>query len=148
MSDASLSDLSSAVGTWWAVGTWSAVAAGGALGALARTAVYAVLASRTKLHHEGSLAGLGLARATLAVNLAGSFLLGLSASMLPMGPGEEPMRVFIVTGFCGSLTTFSTLCLDVVGLTRANLRGALVGYLLANGLLGLAAFCLGRALAG
>jgi CrcB protein len=124
---------------WWAVGS------GGALGALARAAVYASLARRTKLHHEGILAGLGLARATLLVNLVGSFLLGLSVASLPMEAGDGPMRVFFVTGFCGSLTTFSTLCLDVVELARANLRVRLVGYLLANGLLGVAAFCVGLA---
>ncbi len=133
MSDATL---------WWAVG------AGGALGALFRAAVYGALAKRTKLHHEGTLADLGLARATLMVNLAGSFLLGLSAAILPMGAGDDAMRVFFVTGFCGSLTTFSTLCLDAVELARANLRGPLVGYLLANGLLGVASFCVGLAVAG
>ena len=77
MSDATL---------WWAVGS------GGALGALVRAGVYGALARRTRLHHEGAWAGLGLARATLVVNLAGSFLLGLPATMLPMGTGHEPMR--------------------------------------------------------
>ncbi len=77
MSDASL---------WWAV------AAGGSFGALVRAAVYGGLARRTQLHPERAWVGLGLARATLVVNLAGSFLLGLPATMLPMGTGHEPMR--------------------------------------------------------
>ena len=85
-----------------------------------------------------------MARATLLVNLVGSFLLGLSVASLPMGAGDGPMRVFFVTGFCGSLTTFSSVCLDAVGLARASRRSLLIGYLLANGLLSVAAFSLGR----
>ncbi len=133
MSDASL---------WWAV------AAGGSFGALVRAAVYGTLARRTRLHPERAWAGLGLARASLVVNLTGSFLLGLSATMLPTGAGDEPIRVFFVAGFCGSLTTFSSLCLDTVSLARANRRVPLVAYLLANGVLGVAAFSLGLAVVG
>lgn len=91
-----------------------AIAAGGALGALAR-------------HKVGSLAmhwlGSGFPYGTLAVNIVGSFLLGLLAGGLAFKftlPLEA--RAFLIVGFCGAFTTFSTFALDFATLTeRGNL---------------------------
>jgi CrcB protein len=47
-------------------------------------------------------------RATLAVNVAGSFLLGI---LLGAGPSDSVATVAGV-GFCGSLTTFGTFALE------------------------------------
>jgi CrcB protein len=49
----------------------------------------------------------GFPRATLIVNLAGAFLLGIVLAL----PGE--WRVILGTGFCGALTTFSGVSLQL-----------------------------------
>ena len=72
---------------------------------------------------------------TLAVNVAGSFLLGL----LVAGPFSAESVLAFGTGFCGAFTTFSTFAFETVRLAeegetrRALLNGAtnLVGALLA-----------------
>lgn len=46
---------------------------------------------------------------TLAANLLGSLLLGLSVTWLGRHPGlPTELRLFVITGFLGGLTTFST----------------------------------------
>lgn len=122
---------------------WSAVVAGGALGALVRGGVYRLGAAPLS-HNEGAL---GLGRATLFVNLAGSFLLGVLVEVLAGLPAADPLRTFWLTGFCGSLTTFSTFCADAIRLTDAQGRGPMLRYLLANGVLSVVAFTAGLGIA-
>jgi CrcB protein len=95
------------------------IAAGAAIGGVVRYA----------------LAGFGW-RGTLAVNVAGSFLLGL---LLGVEPGRDTLLV-VGAGFCGALTTFSTFALEasrgpwqvrsmVMGVTTmACLVAATAGY--------------------
>ncbi len=45
---------------------------------------------------------------TFAVNLLGSFLIGVLFVVLPKGSGQ----LLFVTGFCGGFTTFSTFSLE------------------------------------
>ena len=69
-------------------------------------------------------------RATLGVNVAGSFVLGL---LLAARPGSDLVTV-MGTGFCGSLTTFGTFALEAstgprslrLVIVTANLAGCLV----------------------
>ncbi len=104
-----------------------AIALGGALGALAR-------------HKAGSVAmhwlGSGFPYGSLAVNVAGSFLLGLLAGGLAFRfslPLEA--RAFLMVGFCGAFTTFSTFALDFATLTeRGNLM--LAGFYVAASVAG------------
>lgn len=74
-------------------------------------------------HHLGGFVHVSAARAlssehhfpfgTLAVNVLGSFVLGLVGS-LAMGGTISPVVASIVgNGFCGALTTFSTLAVDL-----------------------------------
>lgn len=42
---------------------------------------------------------------TFAVNILGSFILGL---LTKIAPGNEQVRLLLMTGFCGGFTTFST----------------------------------------
>lgn len=49
-------------------------------------------------------AGLLLPSATFFVNMTGSFLIGLCATLLPAG---SPWRLLLITGFLGGYTTFS-----------------------------------------
>jgi len=61
------------------------------------------------------LLGPGFAWGTLTVNVAGSFLIGLYATLtepdgrLMAGP---TMRQFVLAGFCGGFTTFSIFSLE------------------------------------
>ena len=92
-----------------------AIAFGGALGAVGRHLV------ATQVSH---LFGAGFPVGTLAVNLLGSFAIGLlvEAAALVWAPPAE-LRAFLAVGFLGSFTTFSTFSMEAVLLYD---RGALV----------------------
>lgn len=52
---------------------------------------------------------------TLLANLVGGYLIGVAVSFLASRPDLPPQwRLFIVTGFMGGLTTFSTFSAEVV----------------------------------
>ncbi len=52
---------------------------------------------------------------TLAANLVGGYLIGIAAAWFMHRPELPPeWRLFIVTGFLGGLTTFSTFSAEVV----------------------------------
>lgn len=56
---------------------------------------------------------------TLVANLVGGFLIGLVIGALAQHPTLPPeWRLFLVTGFLGALTTFSTFSAEVVGLLQ------------------------------
>jgi CrcB protein len=77
---------------------------------------------------------------TLVVNVVGSGLLGvvLGASSVP------PEVVALVgTGFCGTLTTFSTFGADVVRLAEERSLGRALAYLMATLVLALGAAAAG-----
>jgi fluoride exporter len=98
------------------------------VGALARAA----LATAT-----GAADGTRWPWATFGVNIAGAFLLGWFATRLqerlPLSAYRRPL---LGTGFCGALTTFSTMQLEVLRMLdagRLGLAGAYVGASLALG---------------
>lgn len=69
---------------------------------------------------------------TLAANLLGGFLIGVAVAFFNKHPGLSPqMRLMVITGFLGGLTTFSTFSAEVVSLIG---RGE---YLWAFGAVGL-----------
>lgn len=54
---------------------------------------------------------------TLAANLVGGYLIGLAVAFFMQHPGLSPeWRLFIITGFLGGLTTFSTFSAETVAL--------------------------------
>lgn len=56
---------------------------------------------------------------TLAANLLGGFLIGVSMEMLSMPSATAPaLRLLLMTGFLGGLTTFSTFSGEVAGLLQ------------------------------
>ena len=105
-------------------GTIGAIFAGGVLGSLARAGVGEALA------HGGP----GWPWATFAVNVVGAFLLGWFATQPPSG-----WRPFLTTGFCGALTTFAALQLELLRMLDAERFGVAAAYAAASIAAGLAA---------
>lgn len=95
----------------------------------------------------GALARVGLAEsaphganqwpwATFAVNMAGALLLGYFVARLRDHPEDSLAHPFLTTGICGTLTTFSTLQLELFEMVDAGhlgLAAAYVGATLAAG---------------
>lgn len=98
---------------------WLAIAVGGAGGALARWLV------STGVHRW---LGREFPWGTLAVNVAGSFAMGLLAVLLVERLAVGPAwRAGILVGFLGAFTTFSTFALETIALADdgMNLRAAM-----------------------
>lgn len=56
---------------------------------------------------------------TFIVNLVGAFIIGLAVSFFSNSSITPNYKLFLVTGFCGALTTFSTFSVEVVELLQA-----------------------------
>jgi fluoride exporter len=84
------------------------------------------------------------ARGTLVVNVAGSGLLGV---VLGLGAVPGWVVALVGTGFCGTLTTFSTFGFEVVHLVEERAFGRALGYLLATLVLGVGAAAAGYVVA-
>jgi len=112
------------------------VGIGGALGAVARHAVYERVANDTDVPH-----------ATLAVNVLGSLVLGLATGLGASGVLGGDALLLVGTGACGAFTTFSTFAFETVdrgtrstraaaanalGTLALALAGAAVGFWLAT----------------
>ena len=115
----------------------AAIAAGGATGALLRVALA-----------RGYTAGPdSWPWITFAVNLAGAFLLGYFATRLqerlPLSAYRRPL---LGTGFCGALTTFSTMQLELLKRLDGRHYGLAVAYALTSIVLGYACVHLATAL--
>jgi CrcB protein len=63
---------------------------------------------------------------TLIANLSGGYLIGLAFAWISANPALPPeLRLLVVTGFLGGLTTFSTFSVEVVDAAqRGNLSSA------------------------
>lgn len=66
---------------------------------------------------------------TLAANLLGGYLIGVAVAFFAQHPSLPPAwRLFVITGFLGGLTTFSTFSAEVVN----NLAAGRTGWALAT----------------
>jgi len=112
------------------------VALGGVAGVLARYGI-----GRLTLHHEGLL------WATVGINVAGSFLLGLLTAGAWL---SRDLREGLGVGFLGGFTTFSTFSVQAVLEVDGGRPGTAVSYVAASVVGGIAAatagYALGRAL--
>ena len=107
---------------------------GGGLGAMARHGV-----GRAGL----ALLGPGFPWWTLAVNVAGSFLIGLLAGLFGALETGHHARLFLTTGFLGGFTTFSAFSLDALTLWERGAASHAALYVLASVLLSLLAAAMG-----
>jgi CrcB protein len=83
-----------------------------------------------------------LAVGTLAVNVSGSFLLGLLSELAP------PAVTILGVGGLGAYTTFSSFARDVVALAEQGRLGLAGCYVAASCALGIGAAAVGIAIAG
>jgi len=114
------------------------IAAGGALGTLARYGTDRVLV----------VSPAGFPWATFAVNVTGSFVLGLVVTLVvERWPPTRYVRPFAAIGFCGGFTTFSTLAVETVQRTQHGHVGLAAGYVMASLAAGVVAVTIGMALA-
>lgn len=112
-----------------------AVAAGAALGALARW--------QAGLLFNARWAGFPLG--TLLVNLVGGLLIGIALEWFARQP-HEVLKLLLVTGFLGGLTTFSAFSGESLALLRHGAFGMALAHTAAHVLGSLAAAWLGMRL--
>jgi CrcB protein len=96
-----------------------AIFAGGFLGAVARAELVEVLP-----RDAGTWPW-----ATFVANIAGALILGFAVTRLQRRPPPTPYRrSFIATGFCGALTTFSTMQLELLRMFDGGDLGLAAAY--------------------
>lgn len=115
-----------------------AIAAGGAFGACFRASIYVLMGrvSTTRLWMD-------FPRGTYFANTLGSLVLGLLSGLIVSQHVSVEIRDFVGTGFCGSLTTFSTFSNDTYVLLEERRWAQLAAHLALNLLVGFGAAALG-----
>jgi CrcB protein len=87
------------------------VMAGGALGTFARYAVSILALPISR----------GLPWGTIIINITGSLVIGFFSTLTLAGgrfPISDNVRLFVIVGFCGGYTTFSSFSLQTLELLR------------------------------
>jgi fluoride exporter len=114
----------------------AAIYVGGVLGALARVGL-----AEAAPHGPG-----GWPWATFAVNMAGALALGYFVARLRDHPEDSLAHPFLTTGICGTLTTFSTMQLELFEMVNAGHLGLAAAYVAATLAVGYAFVRIGIAL--
>ncbi|SFE37569.1 fluoride efflux transporter CrcB [Streptomyces mirabilis] len=57
---------------------------------------------------------------TFAVNVVGCLILGLLTGAVAAGAAGSPLQLFLGTGLCGALTTYSTFSYETLRLTETG----------------------------
>lgn len=76
--------------------------------------------------------------ATFAVNMAGALAIGYLVARLRDHPEDSLAHPFLATGICGTLTTFSTLQLELFELVTDGFLGLAAAYVAATLVVGYA----------
>jgi len=110
------------------------IAVGGAAGSVLR---YLIGGAVQRMSAGGFPVG------TMFVNVSGCFLIGiLLRQFLNMQLSPE-LRAFLIVGFCGGFTTFSTFSAETVGLIEGGEYGRATAYVILS-----VTLCLAATLAG
>ncbi|MEA2533062.1 MAG: fluoride exporter [Actinomycetota bacterium] len=117
---------------------WAGFVVAGAVGAPARYLLDDAISSRTQGVFPWG---------TLAINVSGSFLLGLLTGLALFHGLPATPRLILGTGFCGAYTTFSTFTYETVRLAEEGAVNEAVRNALASLVLGAAAAAAGLAAA-
>ena len=65
---------------------------------------------------------------TLAANWIGAYVIGVAIAFFAQAPSLSPeWRLFIITGFCGGLTTFSTFSAEISTLVQEGRFAVVAG---------------------
>ena len=108
------------------------VAAGGGIGAALRYVVFLLIRNQTFPY------------ATLMINVAGSFLLGIIMALSIKNENfSEVTKLFLATGICGGFTTFSTFSFENLSLLQQGKYNLAFIYITVSALGGIAAAWLG-----
>lgn len=111
----------------------AAIFAGGLVGTLARAGLAEAIS-----HRSGQWPW-----QTFTANMLGALLLGAVAARLRQPSG---VRLFLATGLCGALTTFSTFQLELLNMLDEGHQGLALGYASASLAAGFAAMVAGSAI--
>ena len=106
------------------------VAIGGAVGSVARFLI-------CQLFNESFPFG------TLAVNVLGSFIIGMLVGYVAKEQLSPEMKLLLMTGFCGGFTTFSTFALESFSMMNAGDIILAAIYISISVCIGIIAVCLG-----
>ncbi len=98
-----------------------AVGSGGFLGSICRLYVNTIVVKN--FPHV-------LPFATLGVNVVGSFLIGLLIALFLYFTPSETVRIFLITGFLGALTTYSTFAIESFFLLNSSLWYGILNIIL------------------
>jgi len=122
------------------------LALGGALGTVARYGLNGWISGR---HGRLYPLAVGFPLGTLVVNVTGCFAIGALAAVTGPALGRSWLkpewRDFLMIGFCGGYTTFSSYGLQTLNLARDGEWWHVAGNILASNVLGLLAVYLGWA---
>lgn len=117
---------------------WVLVVAGAAVGAPLR-----YLTDRAVQARHQSLFPWG----TVAVNVAGSLVLGVLAGAVSEGAASSDLQLLIGTGLCGALTTYSTFSYETLRLAETGHRVQAAANVMVSLSAGIGAAFAGAALA-
>lgn len=113
------------------------VGLGGAFGAMARYLMSSVI-------NKYWLGAFPLA--TLIINLIGCFCIGVLVALFSKySDWSGDLKLFLITGFCGGFTTFSTFALEQWTLLESKMPWQSILYIVSSVILGLICLILGFA---
>lgn len=67
---------------------------------------------------------------TILVNLVGGFIIGYAIAFFAHAQISANYKLFVITGFCGALTTFSTFSAEVIDLLQQQKYSWAIGLIL------------------